>query len=685
MIFRRFFLVFIWAWVCVVPAAAQDNKQPITVNGDTVEFKADGREVVAEGNVDILYQDSRLRCDKVRVFIDEKLVLAEGNVSLQREGGEAMEGEMLIYDFGLGAGTIVEPKVYFHPYYMRGGLMEKVSETQIMLSDSRFSTCDLPHPHYFMHCREVEVTPGKQLEARDVTLHFMNMPFHVPLMYFPKYIQNLTDRRPKLTIVPGHSKEFGMELYGAYRYHLNPNARGIIHMDWYQEKGWAQGIDLNYNTRIIGQGNFKYYRVDEDAPDDTKERSRMEVRHRWNPSSADTVTLEYFKQSDERFREEYFEREYEKVPAPASYFQYMRAFPNAAATFLVRPRVNNFETVLQRLPEAKLETVQQKIGNTGFYYKNTTDAVQLSHALAHVSTTTDVFRADTSNQLSYLFKLAGITVNPYAGHRDTYYSRGVSPEGSLVRGMPFAGVDLLTKLFRIYDVEVHQGGLEINRLRHIVTPQIQYRYQHEPTVLADRLFQLDETDALDARNMVTLSLENKVQTKRNDVIVDLGTLIFSSDYYLERDSTQGLGFRSFKYDLEFKPYPLWEFDSDGDYDTHEGFFRTINADLWGHFGSLSPHLGYRFKKDESSQLTAGFSCRLNPFWSASVYERFEFESGKLVEQEYRLTRDMHCWLMELIIGNSDGDGISFMIGFKLKAFPEIGVSAENTFHPPRSE
>ena len=115
MIFRRFFLVFIWAWVCVVPAAAQDNKQPITVNGDTVEFKADGREVVAEGNVDILYQDSRLRCDKVRVFIDEKLVLAEGNVSLQREGGEAMEGEMLIYDFGLGAGTIVEPKVYYQP------------------------------------------------------------------------------------------------------------------------------------------------------------------------------------------------------------------------------------------------------------------------------------------------------------------------------------------------------------------------------------------------------------------------------------------------------------------------------------------------------------------------------------------------------------------------------------------
>jgi hypothetical protein len=530
------------------------------------------------------------------------------------------------------------------------------------------------------------VNPGKDLEAKGVKFSVLNTPFGLPLMYFPNFKQNLTDRRPRLMIVPGHDKDFGMELFGSYRYYLNPNARGLVHLDWYQEKGWAEGVDMNYDTKSVGKGNVKYYRIDENTPDDTKERSRIEMRHRWNPSPVDTVTLEYFRQSDEKFREEYFEREYKKVTEPASYFQYMRAFPNAAFTFFARPRVNNFETVLQRLPEAKLETIQQKIGDTGFYYKNTTDAVQLSNALAHEHITTDVFRADTSNQLAYLFKFAGINVNPYVGHRDTFYSRGVAPDESLLRGMPFAGVDLLTKFSRIYDVEVHEGGLEINRLRHIITPQVQYRYQHEPTVLAERLFQLDDTDALGAQSMVTLSLENKVQTKREDAVVDLATLILSSDYFLERDSTQSMGFRSFKYDLEFKPYPWWEFDSDADFDTQGGFFKTINADAWGHFGSFSPNLGYRFKKDESSQVSAGFSCQVNPFWSVSVYERFELETGKLVEQEYHLTRDMHCWLMEFIIDDdSDGDGISFMIGFKLKAFPEIGISAENTFSTPRSE
>ncbi|MDD5539057.1 MAG: hypothetical protein PHF12_08865, partial [Candidatus Omnitrophica bacterium] len=74
----------------------------------------------------------------------------------------------------------------------------------------------------------------------------------------------------------------------------------------------------------------------------------------------------------------------------------------------------------------------------------------------------------------------------------------------------------------------------------------------------------------------------------------------------------------------------------------------------------------------------------NPFWTASVYERFEFKTGDLVEQEYRLTRDMHCWLMEIIINQRESEGVSIMLAFKIKEFPDIGINAEASFSPPRS-
>ena len=161
-------------------------------------------------------------------------------------------------------------------------------------------------------------------------------------------------------------------------------------------------------------------------------------------------------------------------------------------------------------------------------------------------------------------------------------------------------------------------------------------------------------------------------------------LLLSADYNIDRNTTLGKGFQDFNYKLEFRPYKEWEFDSDAVFDTRQGFFRNLNADFWTSFGKLNAAMGYRFKKDESSQYTASIQFPLNPFWKLGVYERFEFKTGHLVEQEYTLDRDMHCWVMQIIVNQRENDGISFFVAFKLKAFPEIGLNARTTLTPPRT-
>ncbi len=361
---RRFFFVMlaVAAGAGGMPAAQAQTaaKVPITVNGDTVEFLAEGREVVADGNVEIVYKDSVLRCDRVQVFLDEKLVIAEGGVSFIRTGAQEMRGEMLIYDFGDQTGTIVEPDVTFSPYYGRAALMEKVSDTEFLMEETLISSCDLPHPHWGLSSREVGIDDNV-LQAHGTVLRLGP----IPVMYFPFFSKELTDKKPRLMIIPGHSKDFGMELYGSWRYYLNKNARGEVHMDWYQEKGFGQGIDLNYDTKLLGRGQVKYYRIDEEdtreeIPEplrESDERSRLELRHRWEPTPEDQVVLEYFRASDSTFRKDYFYREYEKQANPRSFFVYSHVFPQATVSLLGEPRVNPWETVLQRIPELKLETI----------------------------------------------------------------------------------------------------------------------------------------------------------------------------------------------------------------------------------------------------------------------------------------------------------------------------------------
>ena len=655
------------------------GKQPITVNGDTVEFKSEGREVIAEGHVEILNKDTTLTCDKVRVFIDQKIAIAEGNVRFVKAGGEELSGEMFVFDFDSGTGTIMGPEVWFPPYYGKTDIMEKLSDTEFLLTNGVISTCDLSHPHWYLNCAQAKMDPGRVLTAKGVKISVLG----VPLMYVPTIAQRLTDKKPRFMITPGSRKELGTYFLGSWRYYLNQNAKGVLHLDWYQKRGWAEGVDLNYDTKSIGFGNVKYYRIDDkdmsqdnpvpEAQRRTDERSRIEVRHRWDIDPADHLVFEYFRQSDPNFRKDFFYREFEKVTDPKTFLLLSHVYPNATLSFLAEPRVNKFNSVLQRIPELKLETVNQKIGQTPIYYKNTSQTAYLSSTTANVGATNDLFRTDTSNQLSYPFRFMSVDFAPYAGHRDTLYSRGLTSQEDLLRGMFFTGMDMSAKLYKLY-----------NGYRHVITPSIQYRYQHMPTVSMAKLLQLDDIDALDKQDMVTFGIENKLQAKRDGIAVDLATLLLTSDYNIEHSSTAGTGFQNVKYRFEFKPYSMWEFDSQAEYDTVAGSFRTITSDVWANTGKASTTMGYRYKKGESSQLTTGFTCPLNPFWKASIYERFEFRTGNLVEQEYILDRDLHCWTMEFIINQRKAEGVSFFIAFKLKAFPDIGINAEKTFSPPRT-
>ncbi len=698
LIFRNGLVLFLFFFFSCASWAAQDQqqaaRQPITVNGDTVEFKTEGREMTAEGHVVIVHQDSTLTCDKVKVFMDEKIAIAEGHVKFVRKSGEELEGDTIVYDFSASSGTIIYPDLHFAPYYGKADVMEKVSDTEFLISDGVISTCDLPDPHWTLKCHELTMNPGESMSAKGIVPYILG----IPIMYIPALTQKLTDDKPIFMVLPGHKSQLGTYFLGSYRYFLSDDLKGQLHLNWYQKRGWAEGADLNYNTKIFGLGNARYFRVN-DAIDSnglvlsgtTKERSMIELRHKWFMDPNDSMVLEYYRQSDINLRKDYFYREYEKVTNPKTFFLYSHVFPNATLSLDAEPRINKFDAVLERIPELKLETVNQRITGTPFYYKNTTSASELVNLPANLSSVAHVMRIDTSNQVAYIFRFMDVDFNPFAGYRDTYFSRGITKSDEL-RNMYFTGIDLSTKLFKVYNVSSDYLGLNIDKVRHIVTPSIQYRYEQKPNVLHSMLQQFDAIDALDKQNLVTFNLENKLQTKRRGEAVDLATLILSTDYSLERVDTatspatitNPSGFQDVRYKLEFKPYESWELDSDAEYDLVNKFFRTINSDFWTKLGWWNTTFGYRYKKGESSQMTTGFTCPLNPFWKLGIYERFEFRTGSLMEQQYTLDRDLHCWTMQFIISQRKAEGVSFFVAFKLKAFPEIGIHAEKTFTAPRT-
>lgn len=106
--------------------------------------------------------------------------------------------------------------------------------------------------------------------------------------------------------------------------------------------------------------------------------------------------------------------------------------------------------------------------------------------------------------------------------------------------------------------------------------------------------------------------------------------------------------------------------------------------------------GYRWERDTSSQIEGQLMFNLTPKWKITAYERLDLKRfgadsdgspkkiiNNLAEQEYRLSRDLHCWIGEFTYDVSRDHGYTFMVVFRLKAFPDIPLEFEQNYNPPR--
>ncbi len=663
---------------------------PVVVNGDKLEFFTELEKIIAEGNVIIEYGNTTLSCDRITVFTKTKDAFAEGNVRLVEEGG-TIEGDSAFYNFDTRLGKINDANIKAAPYYGVAPEVEKFP-TKFILHNGDITTCNLDVPHYRMHAREIEILPEEKIIARGVTFLVGDMP----MMYIPFYEHYIKDRRYGLSFTPGQSKEWGTFLLSAYRFYLNDDLRGILHFDWRENKGFGGGIDMEFLSEEFGNGLFRYYRIHEHLRGEGEvqpffknpERYKTEYRHKWDIDDNDQITLEINDYSDANFLKHYYYRQYEMESQPKSYFLYSHSYPSATLSLLLQKRFNQFYTVTEKIPEVKLDTSKQKIGESSFYFKHESSVVSLTSRTALTDEDEDTVRVDTYNQLSYPFKLAFFQIEPFVGPRYTYYSKDKNGKEDLFRYVFYTGGSLLTKFYRTFnDVKIDSYGLEIDRLRHIITPSLEYSYINEPTLQSSRLTAFEGLDSIVQSNTMTVSLENKLQTKREGQSVDFMTFIASSPYSFKLEGYGGR-FGDLEFDLELLPNSWMKFWSDANFDFRKRSFRDANFDLTfplGEDGSIST--GYRFARDENSKLlTFTFEKKLNPKWKFRSHHRLELTSSKksIEEQEYTLSRDLHCWEVEFTVNSKKKKGTTFWLGFRCKAFPDLGFDASKGHQQPKT-
>ncbi|PIP21163.1 MAG: hypothetical protein COX40_00865 [Candidatus Omnitrophica bacterium CG23_combo_of_CG06-09_8_20_14_all_40_11] len=708
-------------------AFAQEKKEEsIIVNGDTVEYSTEGKEVTATGNVSVTYKGTKLTCHKLTVNTQTKDAEAEGNARIDDTKG-VIEGQKIKYNFQTKTGTIIDSKFRANPYFGKAEKTKKVSDDEFIAMQGYMTTCDYDNPHYRIKSRKIDFFPGDKVKTKDDILYVGRLP----LLYAPQYNHSLKDPLMHVQLMPGKSKDWGAYMLSATRYNLTEDVKGRIYLDYRATKGIAEGFGTNYATSDFGKGDFKYYYTQErdHSLDKTNraprefERYLIRWRHQADIDAQTKLIGEYYKitdskmailGSDHNFLKDYFFREYEKNVQPISYLLLHHAFSYSSLDFYMQKRTNRWydSGYLEKLPEIKYSLPSFEIADTPFYFdnssslgnynrKNTSTMTPATNNTSLSTTDAHVNRLDTSNKLSLPMKVAFVQFTPFVMNRETFYDKkAVSRSSVSPRTVFYSGADMSTKFYRLFNVKSDLLGLNINGLRHIITPTIGYAYNHEPTISNSKLRQIDDVDALSRNNAASLGLSNKLQTKRNNQSVDLLDLNVSSSYIFKPKgdsiTKSGSSLSDFLFQLKLLPYSWISINSDATY-VHSGardsanyhHFSNANYDLNFNLGEeRSFDVGQRYQLKGGNEITYSLKWRLNPKWKFSAYQRYyrgheTTRARGLREQEYSISRDLHCWTWDITYNIKRGYGESIWFVFTLKAFPELEFNFNESYHAPR--
>ena len=735
----------------------------VNVNADSYEFEAGTRWATASGNVRISYRGIIIEADTVRLNAETKDVEATGNVYFYTL--ESVESQKLKQRFFWTGeeltGNLEEPRfqsgehqVLAGAWYETGEKAEYRSDKRVVFHNVSLSTCEYihsGHEHYSINAKKVVYTP----EGKIIAYHTWYKVGKVPIFYWPfvYWDDDPEDSGGAIHWRLGYDDDWGGYVLASRSWQLTDTIDTKVQVDWRSKRGFA----LGNRTRRVTENSISEFMVygmkDNEAPetspgfnrrfDSEDDRYRLNASHQQFFGDHWELRLNVDAMSDVDFLEEWFEDEFDQYRQPRSFLDLRYNHERFTAAMHVRPRVNDFYSVVERLPEFRVDFPRQTIpAIPGLLYEGETSLANLKMDWREFDVPRppgfqypadyDAWRFDTLHMFYLPMLLGGdkFRLVPRAGVRLTYYDEtsnaaitsadlinmfavddpdrltSVIPVnnyddngGSALRFTGEVGVELSTKFYRVWD-DVKNEFWQIDGLRHVIQPFLNYTYIMDPTEDREHLYFFDMVDRITEQNFVRVGVDQRLQTRHpdRDEIYTLAELRTYADFHFEAPQNgENLG------DLGIvfigRPRPTFRVTGTIIADMGEGNLNRAELGFgFGEPGKLRVDVSYLYRDDYQTDFLQSMGSTLSDYTGENIaalrfsknhyatftaqfplgpkmegYIRYEYDldEGDLARQVYQLTRDLHCWVGGLRFEEEDGQN-QIQLVLYLKAFPSIG-------------
>jgi lipopolysaccharide export system protein LptA len=658
-------------------ADAISTSAPVYFSGDTFSYNAKTGIITGTGDIEVIQLDRRLRGDKVVIRITDNVAEIEGNVVATR-GADVVRGTRGMYDFEKQEGAFEDAQGFSEPWYVSAGEIKRETSGRYAVADGSLTTCNLPHPHYRIESGTVEVIPEERLVARDLVLYAGSFP----IFYFPYYAHGLQDR-PPVEFTAGSQTDLGAYARLGYNLELTEDILLNPHIWGFTKSGVGGGLDGRFRLFDgTGRGRFDTFYISDQNEDNTdppgidKDRGKADLYYRQELPYDFTTLLQTEYVSDREFLKTYDFDDFSERELPETFFNIERTGEHSVASLLVRERLVDYTTDVERLPGLRLELLEQEFRDTGFFASATNESAYLNVEPGGSESARNFTQARVAYPMRYDNWLSLV---PFVEGDGTYYSKTLTEEDEY-RISGSAGLTAQSRFQKVYGSPIER----YTALRHLIVPTINYRYRPTPDDEPEDLPQFDSVDLIDRENLLEVELKNYVQAKRpNGRRTEL----------LQYNVTTGLEFdddadtlATLENEVLIHPVPNWEwaFKALNDFRDERRTDLVSTVLRYSKAESFRASVGMIHEdtvlKPYETQVVYSFSKAFGPLWRVGFQQRYDIDMEEMTYQDFWLWRDLHCW--EILLSVTDRrEATTFMVLLNIKAFPMGKIENKTAIKP----
>ncbi len=217
------------------------------------------------GEADVTYEDINLKADYIEMSFKTNIVSAKGRkdslgnltgAPIFTQGPQTFNTEEMSFNFQTKKGRISNVITKEGEGYIHGAVVKKDTSDNFFIKSGQYTTCDLPHPHFYIGATRLKVIKEDKIVTGPANLWIEDVPtpLAIPFGFFP----NKKGRASGLLLPQyGESQSLGFFLkQGGYYWGINDYIDMAITGDIYSKGSYALRTNSAYNKRYAFNGGF---------------------------------------------------------------------------------------------------------------------------------------------------------------------------------------------------------------------------------------------------------------------------------------------------------------------------------------------------------------------------------------------------------------------------------------------